>query len=826
MGILDSINQILGGGANFQPQGATETQANQSLAQAQGFNANLGTALASQQQLAAGMQPGIANQNTMFGQEQGLANQLQGVANGTGPNPAQMQLNQATGQNVANQAALMAGMRGGNANAGLMARQIGQQGAGIQQQAAGQAATLGAQQQLGAMGQLGGLQGQMVAQQQAALGQQANIANMQAQNAAGLYGTQLGSLGNQNNVNMQQALQAQKVGQQALGGGLQAAGTGLMQAMTPAAAATVAAAAAEGGVVPGKAEVNGDSYSNDTVPAMLSPGEIVLPRHVVQSSDPVAASAKFVEALLQKHSSGNDDFKAALKQGMQARNKGGMAYYAEGTPDAPVGQDTVLQNASGPVTDPYPFNANDLAENALTGSVKVAPQTPEPSFGQKLYDTAANIGSGLLDTLNNNPYSLYLAHTQKDAAIDQAAAPTAQDQEYQPTPTPTPTPSAPMPQLSQSGLYQQRTALEKQGTAQNDQGTQVQSTLGSAGNELAGAAHSQQTILNKYNADDEAYRQALMNKKEDPNRYWNSLDTPSKIGATLGMIFSGFGSGITGQPNMAIQMLDKHIDQDIAAQRQDKSNTMNLWKMNREKMGNELAADLATKNALLTATQVKADAIKSGFSGKIAQQQSEFLKGGIQQEINKNNYIRSMLTTSSDDTNPETALQRRTIAGVTSPEDAKAVSAEIANARKISSNIQTANQAFEHAAQESKLGNLVGIDSPGQKSLRVALMPLAMDEFGHPRAEMVRMIEQDIVPKLVQEPGTAQSQFKALQNLALSQASQVNAQRNGIDLSKFASTRGAFVPQSRTPQVGSVIRKADGSQWVVKPGGKVAPYGK
>lgn len=42
----------------------------------------------------------------------------------------------------------------------------------------------------------------------------------------------------------------------------------------------------EGGEVPGEAEVQGDSPENDTVPAMLSPGEVVLPRSVVNDGSP------------------------------------------------------------------------------------------------------------------------------------------------------------------------------------------------------------------------------------------------------------------------------------------------------------------------------------------------------------------------------------------------------------------------------------------------------------------------------------------------------------------------------------------------------------
>src|ERR1035437_10295182 len=121
-------------------------------------------------------QNGLGNQSSVF-------NQMQGVANGTGPNPAQAQLAQATGANVANQASLMAGQRGAGANAGMMARQ---------------AAQLQAQQSLGALGQMGGIAGQQANQAQQGI----SSLNASAQNQ---YGQTLGALNNQNQnaINMQ-----------------------------------------------------------------------------------------------------------------------------------------------------------------------------------------------------------------------------------------------------------------------------------------------------------------------------------------------------------------------------------------------------------------------------------------------------------------------------------------------------------------------------------------------------------------------------------------------------------------------------------------------
>jgi hypothetical protein len=139
----------------------------------------------------------------ILAQQQGLSNQLQGVANGTGPNPAMAALNQQTGANVANQAALMAGQRGAGSNVGLMAREAAQQGAATQQQAVGQAATQQSQQQLNALGAIGQ--------------QQQNMANtnINQQNAnTSLFGTGASANNAQNNTNVSNFGMAQGINSQ------------------------------------------------------------------------------------------------------------------------------------------------------------------------------------------------------------------------------------------------------------------------------------------------------------------------------------------------------------------------------------------------------------------------------------------------------------------------------------------------------------------------------------------------------------------------------------------------------------------------------------
>jgi len=328
MGAIAGMLGLAGGqgGTGFSTvQGVTPDQLKASYAGTQG-------SLEQQQALlqALSAQGGIQNQQQIY-------QQLQDIAAGKMGNVAQAQLQQATGANVANQAALMAGQRGAGANVGLMARQAAQQGAQTQQQAAGQAAALQAQQQLGAIQGAGNLATTQVGQQQAAqnaalqaqLQQQqtlqgANTAYSQqqaemAKNVMGMAGQAIGGIGQGIGASFGLAGKptvptVPTVPGKAHGGEIEpnfADGGAVampsiiqtyLQKMNPqmAGGGDVGEALKAGGHVPGHASVKGDSLKNDTVHAMLSPGEIVIPRSVAQSANPVDGAARFVAAMQAK----------------------------------------------------------------------------------------------------------------------------------------------------------------------------------------------------------------------------------------------------------------------------------------------------------------------------------------------------------------------------------------------------------------------------------------------------------------------------------------------------------------------------------------------
>lgn len=201
-------------------------------------------------------------------------NSVMGTLNGTGPSIAQQQLNQSTQGNIANAYAMSQSGNGGPMAAKLAADRA----AAVNQGAAGQGALLRAQEVQGAQGMMGNIRGQ------------------------DMTGT-MGAMAGLNNVNqtMLNARMSQESQQQNAYYGT--AGHSVGSQIIGAAGAAGSAALgtlAHGGAIPGGQGNTTDSEKADKVPALLSPGEIVLPRSVAQNEDAPELAKAFVAAIRAK----------------------------------------------------------------------------------------------------------------------------------------------------------------------------------------------------------------------------------------------------------------------------------------------------------------------------------------------------------------------------------------------------------------------------------------------------------------------------------------------------------------------------------------------
>lgn len=349
---------FLTGHSDFQAQPATgNTQF-----QAQNLQPAINTA-------QTGVQNQIQQANGIVGQQGDLASQLLAQSQGQGPNIAAMQLKQATDRNNQQAAGSIASQRG--MNPALAARLIAQNQAANNQTAAGQSGLLRAEQQLSAQGQLANVYGQQANESLA--GGQLQNANLGVNETAlnNQNNQVVGATNAANQINAQTAEQnAGGLSKFANGllGGLGGALTSGVGALTGAPSASAIGNEADtelqgnwykwkggeighyddggtvtqpapdpdkvkaflegfngqkkssggpidyrnGGNVGGTAKVSGDSPQNDTVPAMLSPGEVVLPRSVTKSQNPEQRAKEFMAAL-KKHKQDEDGPKGFAK---------------------------------------------------------------------------------------------------------------------------------------------------------------------------------------------------------------------------------------------------------------------------------------------------------------------------------------------------------------------------------------------------------------------------------------------------------------------------------------------------------------------------------
>lgn len=146
-------------------------------------------------------------------------------------------------------------------------------------------------------------------------------------------------------------------------------------------------------------------------------------------------------------------------------------------------------------------------------------------------------------------------------------------------------------------------------------------------------------IQNAGKVKDKQLEQAYIDQRIDPDRYWNNKNTGSKIAAGLGLILSGFGAGAAHQQNAAAQFIDEAINRDIESQKNDQSKAMNLWKMNREATGNDIAATLQTQNQNYIALKYKLDKASASFAGPQAQAAAQAANAVIDQKLAMNHQL-------------------------------------------------------------------------------------------------------------------------------------------------------------------------------------------
>lgn len=304
----------------------------------------------------------------------------------------------------------------------------------------------------------------------------------------------------------------------------------------------------QGGKVPGVGKVSGDSYVNDTVPAMLSPKEIVIPRSIAMHPQAGELAKHFVENELKK-------------------NK----HYADGGTVKDANSPTININvpqAQGPQPLPESVNVNP---NFMKGQ-QFAKNTksPENQFAEEYqpkytYDPQGTMPQAQPQKVGPQNYPLQSLQPTQDNSISNKL-PTAEEIE--------------------KPVTEQMTGIQEEAAAKGALGQRQ----AQAANQFIAQQQAQQKVyqdsLKNNMADINATVQDYKAGHIDPSRYLASQNVGQKIATAIGLVLGGIGGALTHQENPAMKFLQTQIDRDIESQKAELGKKENLLSVNFRKFGN------------------------------------------------------------------------------------------------------------------------------------------------------------------------------------------------------------------------------------------------
>lgn len=270
------------------------------------------------------------------------------------------------------------------------------------------------------------------------------------------------------------------------------------------------------------------------------------------------------------------------------------------------------------------------------------------------------------------------------------------------------------------------------------------------------AATKEQANLNDYQnhySDYQAQSDAMVKTLQDPssqidpNHYLGSMDTGGRIATAIGLILGGIGSGLTGQENPALKMLNHNIDRDIDAQKANLGTKKNLLEFNMQRTHNLQEATMMTKGMMNDIAAHNMQAAAAAAQDPMAKARAMQAAGQLKQQASTNFRQLAMQKTlmggmAKGTVSPELAVE---YSPILDPKQRDA-------ARKELKDMQDANALRDHtlsAFDQIKKLNTVGsrLGSPIQSSRQIeaiqgpVLDQLTKDTSGRVTPETVKLIK-------------------------------------------------------------------------------------
>lgn len=311
-------------------------------------------------------------------------------------------------------------------------------------------------------------------------------------------------------------------------------------------------------------------------------------------------------------------------------------------------------------------------------------------------------------------------------------------------------------------------------------------------NDQAAGMDTPEDIVNSYKAKDDDLMKQMMDSKIDPQRYYKNMSTGNAIASAFGLLFGGFGAGLTGGPNQVMDHINKAVERDIEAQKMDQGKVANLWKMNREALGNDLQANIATHNQMITGVQAQAAMQGAKMQNIETQGKYQQLVDQLEQQKATNRYRMGLLSGGGPETGGRLPTDPSLLVNdlVPEPQRAKALD-DIEKAKQANQIGGQLMDMFWQANKENTAARTGGgyLRTPQVvENMRNLAMPLMLDEAKRPNELLINQFN-----KYIPGPGDfdnkvaekAQGMANFIKSIAKGQTFEA---ATGMPLDRFNST--------------------------------------
>ena len=180
--------------------------------------------------------------------------------------------------------------------------------------------------------------------------------------------------------------------------------------------------------------------------------------------------------------------------------------------------------------------------------------------------------------------------------------------------------SFPTSQELKSAIGSQASGVEKEASATEKQNqalaAQYQKNIDQEQKLMESYNQKVQEKENQYN---DLFSQVSQGKI-DPKAYWKDH---SKLGAAIGIMLGGIGAGLTRGPNLGLQVIQKNIENEIEAQKENLGNKRSLLSENLRSQGNMTGAMNATRLQMMAMAQGRIAQVAAQTGNPIIQAQAQ-----------------------------------------------------------------------------------------------------------------------------------------------------------------------------------------------------------